>query len=89
MYYVFAGLGFFSTIVTLLELLDQPKGGKRMVKVNNLCENINVPYYSQGFQRICSELKFCTYYYIIVAEFAVFQSYISSGKTYLPITSPE
>ena len=42
MYYVFAGLGIFSTIVILLKLFDQPKRGKRMIQVNNLCENINV-----------------------------------------------
>ena len=32
---------FFSTIVTL-KLFDQPKGGKRRIHVNNLCENIDV-----------------------------------------------
>ena len=38
-------------------------------------------YYTQGFQRIGYELKFCTYHYIIVAEFAVFQRYIHTDKS--------
>ena len=40
-YYVFVGLGFFSTIVTFI-LFHQPKGGKRRVQVNNLWENIDI-----------------------------------------------
>ena len=44
------------------------------IQVNNLCENIDVLHIrisTYGY-----EITFCTYHYIIVAEFAVFQRYI-------------